>query len=67
VDKEPERQRLIKEKGKLAEALDRIEKQLGNRNFLERAPGDVVRATEERRAELQTQLRKVAESIERLS
>jgi len=67
VDKETERLRLAKEKGKLEEALARVEKQLGNRGFLDRAPEDVVRATEERRSELQTQLRKVVESLERLS
>jgi valyl-tRNA synthetase len=67
VDKETERLRLAKEKGKLAEALERVEKQLGNRGFLDRAPENVVRATEERRSELQTQFQKVVGSLERLS
>ena len=63
---EAERSRLAREKGKLAEALARVEKQLENRGFLDRAPEGVVRATEERRSELQTQFRKVVESLERL-
>jgi len=67
VDPEADRLRLTKEKGKLEEALARVDKQLGNRGFLERAPEDVVRATKERRTEMETQLRKVIESLERLS
>jgi len=67
VDKDAERQRLSKEKGKLEESLARVEKQLENRGFLDRAPEEVVRATLERRSSLQTQLGKTVESLEKLS
>ncbi len=66
VDEGAERSRLAKERGKLEEALLRVRKQLENRNFLDRAPEEVVRATESRRAELETQFQKVVESLERL-
>jgi len=66
VDQGAERSRLAKEREKLEEALLRVRNQLENRNFLDRAPEDVVRATESRRAELETQFQKVVESLERL-
>jgi valyl-tRNA synthetase len=67
ADRNAERGRLEKEKEKLEQALARVEGQLKNRAFVERAPEEVVRATENRRAELQSQFQRVAESLERLS
>jgi len=66
VDLGAERSRLVKERARLEEALERVRKQLENRNFTARAPQDVVRAAEERRAELEIQFQKVLESLERL-
>ena len=66
IDHEAERSRLSKEKDKLEAALARVNKQLENRNFLERAPEEVVRKTENQRTDLDTQLQKVVESLERL-
>jgi len=66
VDHDAERSRLTKERDKLEGALQRVMKQLENRNFLDRAPEEVVRKTENQRAELEAQFRKVAESLERL-
>jgi valyl-tRNA synthetase len=66
IDHAAERSRLAKEKEKLDAALSRVKKQLENRNFLDRAPEEVVRKTENHRAELEVQLQKVVESFERL-
>ena len=66
VDDEAERSRLAKEKEKLEAGLARVKKQLENRSFLDRAPEDVVRKTENHRAELEIQFQKVVESLERL-
>jgi valyl-tRNA synthetase len=66
VDHDAERSRLAKEREKLEEAISRVKKQLENRNFLDRAPEDVVRKTENHRADLEIQFQKVVESLERL-
>jgi valyl-tRNA synthetase len=66
VDHDAERSRLAKEKEKLEAALSRVKKQLENRNFLFRAPEEVVRKTENHRADLEIQFQKVIESLERL-
>ena len=66
VDHDAERSRLAREKEKLESALQRVKKQLENRNFLDRAPEEVVRKTENYRTELETQFQKVVESLERL-
>ena len=59
VDHDAERSRLAKEREKLEAVLLRVKKQLENRNFLDRAPEEVVRKTESQRDELETQLQKV--------
>jgi len=66
VDHDAERSRLAREKEKLESALQRVKKQLENRNFLDRAPEEVVRKAENYRTELETQFQKVVESLERL-
>ena len=66
VDHDAERSRLTKEKDKLESTLQRVKDQLGNRNFLDRAPEDIVRKTEDNRAELETQLQKVTDSLKKL-
>ncbi len=66
VDHAAERVRLEKEKLNLEKQLTQIEAQLGNQNFVARAPKEVVEGAEKRRKELQEHLRKVSESLERL-
>jgi valyl-tRNA synthetase len=66
IDQQAERTRLQKEKEKLENALAGVRKQLENREFLERAPRQVVRGVEHRHAELNDHYRKVVESLERL-
>ena len=66
VDHDAERSRLRKEKEKVEHALTQVKTQLENREFLERAPREVVRGAEHRRAELEEHLRKILESLERI-
>jgi valyl-tRNA synthetase len=66
IDPEAERQRLQKEKEKLEKALDQAKKQLDNKEFMARAPRDVVRGVERRHAELRAHYEKVLDSLERL-
>jgi len=65
ADRDAERSRLRREKEKLGRALTQVKAQLENREFLERAPREVVRAAEQRRAELDDHLRKILDSLER--
>jgi valyl-tRNA synthetase len=67
VDHEAERARLRKEKEKLEQALAQVKAQLENREFRDRAPREVVRGVEHRRAELAERLRKTLESLERFN
>jgi valyl-tRNA synthetase len=67
LDHEAERLRLRKEKEKLEEALAQVKAQLENREFLDRAPREVVRGVQRRRAELAEHLRKILESLERFT
>jgi valyl-tRNA synthetase len=66
VDHEAERSRLQKEKEKLAQALAQAKAQLENQAFVDRAPREVVRGVERRRAELEDHYGKVVEALERL-
>jgi valyl-tRNA synthetase len=66
LDHEAERSRLRKEKEKLEQALAQLKAQLENQAFRERAPRDVVRGVEHRRAELEDRYAKAREALERL-
>ena len=66
VDPEAERTRLQKDKLKLEQQLAQVKSQLGNEAFLARAPKEIVRGAEHRMKELEEQLRKVTDSLERL-
>jgi len=66
VDVEAERSRLERDKLKIEQQLNQLERQLGNESFLSKAPEDVVDSAKRRHAELAEQHRKVVESLERL-
>jgi len=66
VDPAAERLRLEREKESLEQALAQSKKQLDNKNFMDRAPRDVVRGVERRFAELTEHYRKVLESLKGL-
>ena len=66
VDHEAERVRLQKEKQKLEQHLVQVRAQLGNPDFVARAPQEVVRGAQHRQKELEEHHRKIVESLERL-
>jgi valyl-tRNA synthetase len=66
VDLQAERARLQKEKEKTEQALAQAKKQLDNKDFLARAPQEVVRGVERRHAELAEHLGKIVESLAKL-
>ena len=66
VDHATERARLQKEKQKLEQQLAQVRAQLGNQEFVARAPHEVVRGAEHRLKELTVHCQKVVESLERL-
>jgi len=70
IDFKKEKARLEKEIGKLAKDLEGISKKLGNENFLNKAPEDVVNGVREKRTvflekqeKLQTNLEKIKEFV----
>jgi valyl-tRNA synthetase len=67
IDPAAERTRLEKEKQRLEQQLAQVKGQLGNQDFIARAPQEIVRGAEHRRKELEEHLRKVVESLERLT
>lgn len=66
VDTAQERSRLEKERAKLEQSLAQISKQLQNREFVNRAPREVVRAAEQRQKELSELLQKVVQALGRV-
>ncbi len=66
VDFTAERARLTKEREKLAKELESLEGQLGNEQFLSRAPEKVVASLRQRKTDLQAQRDKVAETLSQL-
>jgi valyl-tRNA synthetase len=66
VDHAAEGARLRREKAKLERQLAQVNAQLSNSEFLSRAPREVVRGVEHRRAELTQHYQKVLESLEKL-
>ncbi|HXI86052.1 MAG TPA: class I tRNA ligase family protein, partial [Parvularculaceae bacterium] len=66
IDVAAERARLEKEIAKAASEIDRIDKKLSNKNFVEKAPEDVVTEQRDRRADYEAQRGKVAAALERL-
>ena len=66
VDLAAERARLEKELKKFADDIDRIDKKLGNADFMVRAPEEVVDEQREKRAEAEDRQGKIKEALERL-
>ncbi|MEA2948722.1 MAG: valyl-tRNA synthetase, partial [Alphaproteobacteria bacterium] len=66
IDFAAERARLENELTKIADEIARIDQKLGNKNFIERAPEDVVEEQRERREEAEGRKAKVEQAIEQL-
>lgn len=66
VDLEQEKARLAKDIEKLGAEMAKIDRKLGNPNFVSRAPEEVVEEQRERRAEAEAARAKLAEALSRL-
>jgi len=66
VDLAAERARLDKELKKINDDIDRIDKKLGNADFMARAPEEVVDEQKEKREEAESRRAKINEALERL-
>jgi valyl-tRNA synthetase len=66
IDVAEERRRLAKELTRLEGEIARVESKLANRNFVERAPADVVSAEKQRLASLKASLAQLRLQIDRL-
>ncbi|MBI1955052.1 MAG: valine--tRNA ligase [Acidobacteria bacterium] len=66
VDSEAERARLLREKQKLERELSALEGQLGNQQFLAKAPEQVVKGMQLRKQEFSEQYEKVLETLQKL-
>jgi valyl-tRNA synthetase len=66
IDIAAEKARLDKETKRLSGEIEKIDKKLGNAQFLERAPEEVVAEQRERRAEYAAALEKVRSALEML-
>jgi valyl-tRNA synthetase len=66
VNLDAERVRLEKELKKVADDIDRVDKKLGNADFMARAPEEVVDEQREKRAEAEDRQSKIKEALDRL-
>jgi valyl-tRNA synthetase len=66
IDLDAERARLQKEMQKVEADIKRVDAKLGNAQFLERAPEEVVEEERQKRAEAEGRRQKILEALERL-
>lgn len=66
VDIEKEKERLLKEKKELESEVERVEKKLSNKGFIDKAPKKVVDEEKEKGIKYRQMLEKVLESLEKL-
>jgi valyl-tRNA synthetase len=66
IDLDAERARLQKEMQKVEADIKRVDAKLGNAQFLERAPEEVVEEERDKRAEAEGRRQKIVEALERL-
>ncbi|MBM3530646.1 MAG: valine--tRNA ligase [Alphaproteobacteria bacterium] len=66
IDLDAERARLAKEMARAESDIKRVDAKLGNPQFLERAPEEVVEEEREKREEADGRRRKIVEALERL-
>jgi valyl-tRNA synthetase len=66
IDLKAERARLQKEMQRLVSEIERIDNKLGNADFVDRAPEEVVEGEREKRAEFESERGKIAGALVRL-
>jgi valyl-tRNA synthetase len=67
IDFEKERERLRNQIDKLGTELERLNGQLSNKNFVEKAPTEKVDALRERKAEIEGQVNTLNQNLEALA
>jgi valyl-tRNA synthetase len=67
IDLDKERARLGKEIEKLAGEVDKIDRKLGNAQFLEKAPDEVVEEQRERRADAEAAIARLRQALARVA
>ena len=67
IDLDRERARLSREIGKWDAEIGKLDKKLANRQFLAKAPADVVEAQRERRAQFETSRDRLKEALARIT
>ena len=67
VDITPLIERLTKQKEKLKKEIEKLEKKLANKNFVERAPKEVVEKNQKELAELKEKFQKVEDELRKLN
>ncbi len=67
VDMEAEIARLTKEKDRLTSEVDRVNKKLANKGFVDKAPEKVVEAEKEKKAQYEEMLAKVEAQLEQIT
>jgi valyl-tRNA synthetase len=66
IDFEKERERVQNQIEKLSVELNRLDAQLSNSNFVERAPADKVQGLRDRQAEIRQQIATLSRNLEAL-
>ena len=66
IDKDAEIIRLTKERDKKQQEYDRIEAKLGNKNFVDRAPADVVEKERSKLSEVKIAIEKLQEQLDKI-
>ena len=66
VDKDKEIERLQKEEKKLIGEIERLDKKLSNKNFVDKAPAKVVEGEKEKYKKYEALLNEVRESLNKL-
>ncbi len=66
IDFSKEAERLVKEAGKIEQELATVQKKLGNKGFMDKAPEDVVQKVQEQNDQLQEKLQKIKINLEKI-
>ncbi|RPJ82241.1 MAG: valine--tRNA ligase, partial [Deltaproteobacteria bacterium] len=66
IDFSKEAERLVKEAGKIEQELSSVQKKLGNKGFMDKAPEDVVQKVQDQHSQLQEKLQKIKINLEKI-
>ncbi len=66
IDFSKEAERLVKEAGKIEQELATVQKKLGNKGFMDKAPEDVVQKVQDQKDQLQDKIQKIKTNLEKI-